>query len=201
MIKHINTTSKGATKMIKTKEELIEKLNGAVVHCPTEELAVKVLAIAHGLGMKWSSGASYISETNWELYLSKTCYSLEGGGYCSKKFYERNSVPIITAETFLSWFEEESKMKITENEGDYTIDIVKRVNVIPEPKPLTTYIERAEANANLIRERLGKASEDLELEDVCSFDKGTFKINKPLLSISEARRLGEWLVKATKEEK
>jgi len=187
--------------MIKTKEELIEKLNGAVVHCPTEELAVKVLYMAHGLGMEWSSGASYKSENYWNDEKERTCYMISEGTYCCKKFYERNSVPIITAETFLSWFEEESKMKITENEGDYTIDIVKRVNVIPEPKPLKTYIERAEANANLIRERLGKASEDLELEDVCSFEDGAFTIKKNSLSISEARRLGEWLVKATKVSK
>ena len=186
--------------MIKTKEELIEKLNGAVVHCKNAE---ENRSVSQMLKKK---GFHVCGRNAFDLKMIKSIVHIFDCKFSENQIEWNNFDPdrytnVVSTETFLSWFEDESKMKITENEGDYTIDIGKRVNVIPEQKPLTTYIERAEANANLIRERLGKASEDLELEDVCSFDKGTFTIKKNSLSISEARRLGEWLVKATKVSK
>lgn len=38
-----------------------------VVHCPTEELANEVLAIADNLGYKWHSGNRYIKDNHWRI--------------------------------------------------------------------------------------------------------------------------------------
>lgn len=73
-----------------------------VVHCPTEELANKVLKIAHDNGYKWCTGSSYISSNNcWEPYKENTCYDIVRGEYSCKEYCLSTHYTIISAEQFL----------------------------------------------------------------------------------------------------
>lgn len=72
-----------------------------VVHCPTEELANKVLKVAHDNGYKWCSGYSYILKNSWEHYKENTCYNIVEGMSCYKEYYLRNHFSVISAEQFL----------------------------------------------------------------------------------------------------
>ena len=87
-----------------TKEELIKKLDGAVVHCPTEEFAKKVLKIARKMCFYWSDK---LPQLNWSYYAEKTCYVLRDTiTYVSidGPYAQEYGVTIIPATEFLSWF-------------------------------------------------------------------------------------------------
>lgn len=72
-----------------------------VVHCSTEELANKVLKIAHDNGYKWWVGGSYVANNSWEIYKENTCYNIVNGEYCEKEYYLSTHYTIISAEQFL----------------------------------------------------------------------------------------------------
>ena len=76
-------------------------VENTVVHCPTEELANKILKIAHDNGYKWCSGYSYISRNNWEHYKENTCYNIVKGTYCDKEYSLDRHYTIISAKQFL----------------------------------------------------------------------------------------------------
>ena len=75
-----------------------------LIHCQTEEEAIKVLKIAHDKGLEWRSGDSYLKYTKWDYNMEDTLYSFYTGGY---KNYRRllcrdeNQVKIISAKEFL----------------------------------------------------------------------------------------------------
>lgn len=50
-------------------------LEKSVIHCDTREKAKKLLMAFDRLGKRWSSGKSYTEESNYNNYLSSTCYS------------------------------------------------------------------------------------------------------------------------------
>ena len=70
------------------------------IHCPTEELAIKVLKIAHDKGYTWSSKRLYINEANWYTCKEKSYYCLNRGylGHTDHNIYKYT---IIEAEEFL----------------------------------------------------------------------------------------------------
>lgn len=71
-----------------------------VVHCSTEELANKVLAIAANLGYGWCSGNTYtITDNCYYLYGSNMVYNLHAGTHLSLKNAEMYDV--ISAEEFI----------------------------------------------------------------------------------------------------
>lgn len=74
---------------------------GTVIHCKTEELANKVLKIAHEQGYKWCTGISYIDTNYYERYEKDTCYRIVDGEYSPRSYYESIGERIITAEEFL----------------------------------------------------------------------------------------------------
>lgn len=72
-----------------------------VVHCPTEELANKVLKIAHDNGHKWVTGHSYITGNNWDSYKEVTCYTITKGSFADMGYFLDKSYAVISAEQFL----------------------------------------------------------------------------------------------------
>ena len=72
-----------------------------VIHCPTEELAVKVLQIAHERGYKWSDKVSYLDNSEWECYKENTCYYLCDGDYSCILYAVNKGYKVIKAEDFL----------------------------------------------------------------------------------------------------
>ena len=71
------------------------------VHCPTEELANKVIEKLYSQGKKWGSGKK---ETGYEIYRSKTCYSIgDNNIYYGDLYYYQFDCrsEIISAKKFL----------------------------------------------------------------------------------------------------
>ena len=80
-----------------------------VVHCRTEELANKVLAIAYSLGYKWKSGDSYLLKNNWNGYKSETCYWLSDGIFHHTEYFIDSN--IISAEEFIALHKKEENIE------------------------------------------------------------------------------------------
>ena len=75
--------------------------NKTVVHCPTQELAQKVLRIADSEGYKWSDGDSYLDVSNWGTFKDATCYSFSKGVFLTRSTYSNSGFTILPAEEFI----------------------------------------------------------------------------------------------------
>jgi len=71
-----------------------------VVHCPSEELAVKFCQMLKKKGRTWSSGGSY-DDTNWFNFKERTCYSTTECLYGSTDYYKSNNYTITPVTDFL----------------------------------------------------------------------------------------------------
>lgn len=73
-------------------EEFKDADNKIAVHCETEEEAKDFCKRMHEHGMKWRDGDSYLEHTEYGRYLSKTCYTGDGGfascGFCESEGYK-----------------------------------------------------------------------------------------------------------------
>lgn len=74
---------------------------GGVVHCPTRELACKVLEIAASRGYEWGDGISYLEKVNWDIYGQDTAYSLRGGFVGNLYSESKRGCVIVSAEQFI----------------------------------------------------------------------------------------------------
>ena len=83
------------------KFELTEK---TAIHCPTEELANKVLEIGDKLGYRWSSTTSFLKNNHYNCYGKDTCYSLITGEYCNFYYFKNENYTIIPAEDFIKQY-------------------------------------------------------------------------------------------------
>lgn len=72
-----------------------------VVHCSTEELANKVLAIADNLGCMWIGGSLYTMHNNYDKCGNTTVYDLHRGTYFDLKEINRTNYNVISAEEFI----------------------------------------------------------------------------------------------------
>ena len=63
-------------------DEFKDEDNKIAVHCKTEEEAKDFCKRMHEHGMKWRDGDSYLEHTEYGRYLSKTCYTGDGGFAC-----------------------------------------------------------------------------------------------------------------------
>lgn len=68
--------------------------NEIAVHCKTEEEAKDFCKQMHEHGMKWRDGDSYLEHTEYGRYLSKTCYTGDGG-FTSCVFCESEGYKIL----------------------------------------------------------------------------------------------------------
>lgn len=75
--------------------------NKTVVHCPTQELAQKVLRIADEYGLTWSNGQAYTSYNPWGTYNSSTCYLLVRGFFLTTETYSSKGYTMLPAEEFI----------------------------------------------------------------------------------------------------
>lgn len=74
-----------------------------VVHCPTKELAQKVLKVAD---TEWIGGGKMYERDGWDTRCEYTCYSLTQGKVASYNYYVNESYDIMPAEEFLALNEE-----------------------------------------------------------------------------------------------
>lgn len=82
-----------------------------VVHCPTEELANKVLAIGEVCGRTWSSGDKYSDKNLWGRYKKESCYNLNTGVFANVDFYTQQGYNIISAEEFIALHKKEENIE------------------------------------------------------------------------------------------
>ena len=75
-------------------DEFKDEDNKIAVHCKTEEEAKDFCKRMHEHGMKWRDGDSYLEHTEYGRYLSKTCYTGDGG-FASCVFYESEGYKIL----------------------------------------------------------------------------------------------------------
>lgn len=98
-----------------------------VIHCPTEELAHKVLELLRAKGYIIS-----FSRYIYDIYDQNTCFSCKyhenkGIGFSSLAFYLNEGLPIISAEEFLKQYNMEKKeIKIEVPEG-MEVDLEKSI--------------------------------------------------------------------------
>lgn len=83
--------------MNKFNWDLINQPN-IVVHCRTEEQAKELLTEAHKNGFKWDSKKEYSNISNYDVYLSDTCYHIYNGVYCNTECAERLYYKILKFE-------------------------------------------------------------------------------------------------------
>ena len=114
------------------KEELLKKLDNAVVHCPAVQLAQSVCDKFHNIGLSYTSGAPFNEEVSmrWRCYRDATCYYISDFGgdecaqFCSRSYYEDMGCKIISARTFLSWFEDE-KSREKSNQFENALESIR----------------------------------------------------------------------------
>lgn len=88
-----------------TTKELEKKLKiseNTCIHCPTFELAKKVLSIFHQLGLKWCSGEYYTLDHSWNIFKEDSTYHPFDGKLSSLESAQQNNYKIISAEEFIS---------------------------------------------------------------------------------------------------
>lgn len=80
-----------------TIKQFFESKNLLVIHCDTEEKAIKLLEAFNKEGYRWCNGESYTKINNWEDYKEKTCYS-NNHMYGFMKFYQDMSFKVLEFE-------------------------------------------------------------------------------------------------------
>ena len=73
-----------------------------VVHCPTEELSVKLMKLLDKNKKVWSNGESYLNYSKWGVYGENTCYNIKSGKFADTKFYGSVCTTIIPAQEYLN---------------------------------------------------------------------------------------------------
>jgi hypothetical protein len=121
-----------------SKEEVLDRIGRSVIHAKTEEIAKALCKKFHELEFTWGSGSSYLNIYNWNEFKHNTVYYLPSMTYGSLEVATLYKRKIITAEEFLSWFEEKPKKKR-----------------VQKPKPCKR--EKIETNLKQIREDADKA--------------------------------------------
>lgn len=81
-----------------TFKEFWKSKENLVIHCKTEEQAEIFCEESYKLGKKWSTGDSYLGQTNWgDWYKEDTCYTNKGT-YAFKSWYQENDYKILNFE-------------------------------------------------------------------------------------------------------
>ncbi len=79
-----------------------------VVHCPTEQEAIKCCQLAKNLGLTWYNKREY-DETNWNHYQEDTCYDFGIGEYSDLSWYNTYGYKIITSQEFIDMHTKEDE--------------------------------------------------------------------------------------------
>lgn len=72
------------------------------MHCKTEAEARDFCNYLHSIGRRWSTGASYLEETNYRYYGNNTCYNVNSGCYCGMNYYLREGFQILEWSDFMN---------------------------------------------------------------------------------------------------
>ncbi|SNS23624.1 hypothetical protein SAMN05446037_1006153 [Anaerovirgula multivorans] len=73
-------------------EDELNIKKGMIIHCETEQQAIRLLEDLDRRGYKWLSGSSLTLHASWGIHKEETCYSIGSGmvQYASLGFYKRS---------------------------------------------------------------------------------------------------------------
>lgn len=80
-----------------TIKEFFASKEKIVIHCNTEEKAVRLIRTFHLLGKKWANGLEYNKVLNYSYYYQLTCYSNDGQ-YANYSYYLDENIKIYEFE-------------------------------------------------------------------------------------------------------
>jgi hypothetical protein len=95
-----------------------EDLKGIVIHCKTEQEAIKCCELADKMGYRWANDRRFITDNRWEMFKERTCYNFYEGAYWSEQSYITYSdYTIKPSEWFLENFGtiKEEQLEILDN--------------------------------------------------------------------------------------
>ena len=89
----------------------MERTNIAV-HCTSEELAWKVLALAcYPIGFMWRGGTPAFDKSNWSYFKDETCYGFHFDKdyitVSAKRDYEEDGWKVVEADEFIRIFSDD----------------------------------------------------------------------------------------------
>ena len=96
-MREFNNKIEKENNMNKFNWDLINQPN-IVVYCRTEEQAKELLTEAHKNGFKWDSKKEHSNISNYDVYLSDTCYHIHNGIYCNTECAKRLYYKILKFE-------------------------------------------------------------------------------------------------------
>lgn len=73
------------------------------IHAPTQEISDKLCKKFHELGLKWSSGISYLDNTQYNVYKENTHYYPYDGSYSDKDYATDCSSAVYTINDLLDF--------------------------------------------------------------------------------------------------
>lgn len=95
-----------SVKEFLTQEKQIMKVTdlkeNECIHCETEEQANAICKLMHDACLTWNNGDSYLSENNYFVYKSETCYFSTCGQYADLEYAKENNYKIYKAKQFLT---------------------------------------------------------------------------------------------------
>lgn len=90
---------------MKTRKWIKDLGEKEVIHTPTKEIYNKVSNRLHEFGMRWCTGCTYKTKSEYSAYEGDTCLRPSMGEFSSKEFYEGRGYKIYTIDDLLD-FEE-----------------------------------------------------------------------------------------------
>lgn len=149
-----------------------------VVHCPTEELANKVLKIAHDSGYEWSNTHSYIDCNFWDVYKKDTSYNIFGGAYSYLDYYKEIGYKIISAQQFLK------DNQVNQNKMKYYLTDTVIINGVERDVTISVFLEDTQLYAGYsVRNPI---DENFDLEKAKLISKGRAFNNRTNLMKGES---------------
>ncbi len=146
-----------------------------VIHCPTEELAHKVLELLRAKGYIIS-----FSRYIYDIYDQNTCFSCKyhenkGIGFSSLAFYLNEGLPIISAEEFLKQYNMEKKeIKVEVPEG-MEVDLEKSIMNEHEVSIVYKAIKKELTYRDIVFYNNSPYYINVDLKDSCGSEKQLFK--------------------------
>ena len=81
-------TNNGGTRMSKLKFNIKDYPGRYAMHCDSKDKAAMFCKYLDSIGLKWSSGGSYLDDNFWTMEKEETCYSFNDGLFGAVNFVD-----------------------------------------------------------------------------------------------------------------
>ena len=94
------------------------------IHCPTKEMATKVLAIGKTLDFRWLTGEQYTDIDMYSVYEDKTCYFLSDGQFGHVERSKQRLYTTYSGDDFINAYNIASRSTVARKERKLGANIV-----------------------------------------------------------------------------